>query len=44
MKRQYNSNYLRREILSYSPDEISEAKDNLEQRLAKAQSSGAFAG
>ena len=44
MKKQYNSNYLRREILSYSPDEISEAKDNLEQRLAKAQSSGAFAG
>ena len=44
MKRHYNSNYLRREILSYSPDEISEAKENLEQRLATAQSSGAFAG
>lgn len=44
MKRHYNSNYLRREILSYSPDEISEAKDNLERRLANAESSGAFAG
>jgi filamentous hemagglutinin len=44
MKRHYNSNYLRREILSYSPDEITEAKENLEQRLAKAESSGAFAG
>ncbi|WP_295228676.1 hemagglutinin repeat-containing protein [Veillonella sp.] len=44
MKRHYNSNYLRREILSYSPDEIAEAKENLEQRLAKAESSGAFAG
>ena len=44
MKRHYNSNYLKREILSYSPDEISEAKENLEQRLATAQSRGAFAG